>query len=49
MKQRRMEKGYYKFMKQYDRHLTIEFKAEHGNKPKMRVRQLAAWNFNPWN
>ena len=44
MKRTREFKGYYQFMKDYDRYLTREFKTEYGNKVKLRVRQLGKWN-----
>lgn len=44
MKRTRTFKGYYKFMKEYDKYLNTEFKAEHGNKSKLRIRQFAKWN-----
>lgn len=43
MKRTRTFKGYYKFMKGYEKYLNTEFKSELGNKPKLRIRQLGKW------
>jgi len=51
MKRTRMFKGYYKFMKEYDKYYRNEYKTEilkkHkteiGNSKKLRIRQLNEW------
>lgn len=44
MKRSREFKGYYQFMKQYDKYLNTTFKQELGGKAKLRIRQLARWS-----
>ena len=44
MRKSRTFKGYYAFMKGYDKYLNAEFKKDYPDSPKLRIRQLGKWN-----